>query len=97
MLLVCQIINICNYEVLFGLICQKLVTCKYYPNSENWCNVIQQIKRSRLIYTSQLLPTILCKTAQYKNLNKMLVFDKFTVLPIQLANCISLIYGKKST
>ena len=28
MLLVCQILNICNYEVLFGLIYQKLVTCR---------------------------------------------------------------------
>ena len=35
MLLVCQILNICNYEVLFGLIYQKMVTCKCYPSSEN--------------------------------------------------------------
>ena len=35
MLLVCQILNICN-EVLFDLIYQKMVTCKCYPSSEKY-------------------------------------------------------------
>ena len=33
MLLVCQILDICNYEVLFD---QKMVTCKYYSSLENY-------------------------------------------------------------
>ena len=36
MLLACRILNICNYEVLYGLIYQKMVTCKCYPTLESY-------------------------------------------------------------
>ena len=36
MWLVYQILDICNYQVLFGLIYQKMVTCKCHPTLENY-------------------------------------------------------------
>ena len=47
-LLIYQILNICNYEVLFGLIYQKMVTCKCYAKFEKYS--IQHLTMSFFLF-----------------------------------------------